>query len=186
MQYAPQQVTFNKKVESSDINTPVNQAATVINGNIGSDNLLNGGVTPDKLNATAGNTWAWQSWTPTFTNFTLGNGTVVAKYSKIGKTVICKFKVALGTTSIMGLNITFSTPTNTAIDIPNTSVGTIYYEKLAILGFEGVIRLNPNTVAPIVINTAGTYAASNTLGTNQPFVWGAGDFFAGTFTYEEA
>lgn len=42
---------------------------------------------------------AWQDWTPTYTNITVGNGTVVAKYKQIGKTVHFIWILTAGSTS---------------------------------------------------------------------------------------
>src|SRR4051794_9332982 len=44
-------------------------------------------------------TWAWQSYTPTWTNGgTIGNGTTTAKYVQIGKTVIVNVCYTFGST----------------------------------------------------------------------------------------
>jgi len=58
---------------------------------------------------------AWQAWTPTWANFTLGNGTNDAKYMQIGKTVFFRVVTTLGSTSSMSTNPNFSLPiTSTA------------------------------------------------------------------------
>lgn len=80
---------------------------------------------------------AWTSWTPTWTNFTIGNGTNACKYQQIGKTVYWRLVTTLGTTSSMGTAPTFT--------LPVTSVSP------------------PSTTFPIgmgaIDNTAGTYNA---------------------------
>jgi len=76
-----------------------------------------GNLTPSMLEAgQSTSTWAWQSWAPNWTNFTVGNGTVVAKYIQIGKTVHFKIKVTLGSTSSVSGAITFSLPTDSHAD----------------------------------------------------------------------
>lgn len=45
----PQQSSPGDTIEASDINTPVNQLAAVINGNVDSNNLANGAVTVTKI-----------------------------------------------------------------------------------------------------------------------------------------
>lgn len=47
----------------------------------------------------SGDSSAWTSWTPTWTNITIGNGTVTAKYKQIGKTVFARVSVTGGSTS---------------------------------------------------------------------------------------
>lgn len=52
----------------------------------------------------------WKAWTPTFTNFTLGNGSVIAKYVQVGSTVWYRLLVTLGSTSTVGTNPRFTLP----------------------------------------------------------------------------
>src|SRR5262245_14617589 len=59
------------------------------------------------MTATVG---AWTTWTPTLANLTLGNGTVTAKYRRLGKTVDYRFKFVLGSTSAVGTSPRFTLP----------------------------------------------------------------------------
>src|SRR5687768_6393896 len=45
---------------------------------------------------------AWTAWSPSYTSITVGNGTVVAVYQQINKTVRWRFKFTLGSTSAIG------------------------------------------------------------------------------------
>lgn len=102
----------------------VNAAATTItNANIsdqrvfatvGSGNIGDSSVTPAKLQSGTGSSWAEQSWTPTFTNFTIGNGTRTSTYTQIGKQVFFRIEVTLGSTSSVSGTITFSLPVTAA------------------------------------------------------------------------
>jgi hypothetical protein len=42
---------------------------------------------------------AWTTWAPTWTNVTVGNGTVIAKYAVVGKTVFFRVAIIFGTTT---------------------------------------------------------------------------------------
>lgn len=55
-------------------------------------------------------TGAWTTWTPTLTNLTKGNGTVVARYRQIGKTLDYFFRFTLGSTSAVGTSPQFTFP----------------------------------------------------------------------------
>src|SRR5690348_3539726 len=57
-------------------------------------------------NATA----AWVAWVPTLTNLTLGNGTQVANYRQVGKTVDFIWTLLLGSTSAVGTVPSFTLP----------------------------------------------------------------------------
>lgn len=53
---------------------------------------------------------AWTGYTPSFVNFTLGNGTVVGRYKKVGKTVHVQVQVTVGSTSAFSGAVTISLP----------------------------------------------------------------------------
>lgn len=53
---------------------------------------------------------AWISWTPTYTNLSVGNGTISARYKQIGKTVFIKHSFSFGSTSSISGNITLTLP----------------------------------------------------------------------------
>lgn len=150
--------------------------------------ILDAAVTPAKLLAGTGTTWVWQSYTPTWTNLTVGNGTVTAKYARIGKTVILRIKFVMGGTSVMGSSPTFSLPV-TAISEYNSrySVGSLYLEDAGVAAYYGAMELsNTTTGAPNTFGTGGTYASSAGVSAAVPFTWGTGDFFNGTLVYEAA
>jgi hypothetical protein len=68
----------------------------------------------------AASTITYTTWTPTYTNFTLGNGTLVARYGTSGKFVQFTFAVQLGSTSSVSGQIRFTlpkTPKNTKEDL---------------------------------------------------------------------
>jgi hypothetical protein len=69
---------------------------------------------------------AWQTWSPTYSNLTIGNGTVTAKYIRIGKLVRFKFVFVLGSTSAVA--------TNPTVSLPVTSVAVVGSAALTPLG----------------------------------------------------
>lgn len=147
-----------------------------------------GAILPNNLIASAStlNTWAWDSWTPIWTNITVGNGTVVAKYIQIGKFVRCKLKFTMGSTSSISSNNAFSLPV-TATSPVGIAIGNCYLEDLGVFGYEGSIRLASTTTATIIIwNAGGSYVTSTGIGSTAPFTWATGDFFGCSFAYEAA
>jgi hypothetical protein len=63
----------------------------------------------------------WQSWTPTWANLTIGNAVVGAKYIQVGKTVLFRITVDLGSTTSVGTNPTFTLPV-TSITVPHADM----------------------------------------------------------------
>lgn len=72
---------------------------------IGRKEIKDGEITNAKI---AGE--AWTTYAVTTGNLTLGNGSVVGKYIKRGKTVDFKIRFSMGSTSSMGTGPTFSLP----------------------------------------------------------------------------
>lgn len=132
---------------------------------------------------------AWKSWTPTPTNFTVGNGVLTAKYQQVGKTVICRFEFTLGSTSSMGTIPTFTIPVTAAAHLKNMRTGGVYIEDLATAAFIGNILFNGtavDTVTLTVMNVASTYAGNSSITATVPMTWATGDIVTGIFTYEAA
>lgn len=143
------------------------------------------------------NSWSWESWIPSMTNFTPGTGGeagVTGKYIQIGKTVFFKIQGILGTSaeSVSG-SISFSLP-EPAVAVLMGVDGT----KYQIVG-SGVIAANgvnvfgssavliSTTVATLVVATVGTYLqplvpTSSTV----PYTWTTNGSFYISGSYEAA
>lgn len=78
-------------------------------------NAAGGGL----LNLATADTTAWGSYTPTWANYTRGNGTSACAYRQIGKTVYFRIVETLGSTSSMGTIPTFTLPV-TSLAVPDT------------------------------------------------------------------
>lgn len=130
---------------------------------------------------------AWTTWTPTFTNFTLGNGTVTAKYVQIGKFVACRITILLGSTSSFSGAISLSVPV-TAVEMGSIpAIGTVTYLDAGTASYPGHIRQDgANGVSLTVFVTSGTYGSEAGVGASVPFTWANTDVINGTFLYEAA
>lgn len=135
----------------------------------------------------------WDAWTPTWTNLSLGNGTVVAAFKKIGKSIFCRLSLVFGnTTSITG-SVSFTLPvtraalggTATITPIGNAqffdaSTGTIY---------SGVIwprSANQTEGFLIRLSVVGADVTAVVLSATAPFTWTTSDEIACEFFYEAA
>jgi hypothetical protein len=144
---------------------------------------------PDSTTST-GLKWdndAWTSYTPTFTNLTVGNSTLNFKYKQIGKTVIVRATFTLGSTGSMGTNPTFTLPVTSTSYGTNSQLGDFYVEDAAIVGYMGRFMYGSTTSASMQIyNSSTTYLSFSGVSATVPFTWGTGDFFTGQFFYEAA
>jgi hypothetical protein len=99
---------------ASKLASDVVTTAKILDANVTTAKIADAAVTPAKLIAGTGSSWAWQTWSPTLSNLTQGNGTIEAKYIQIGKTVYFRFTFILGTTSAVGSIPTITLPVTSA------------------------------------------------------------------------
>jgi hypothetical protein len=158
-------------------------------------NLPANTLTNAMLSTTAGEVGgAWQSWTPTTTNLTLGNGVIVAKYTQVGKTIRFRVSYKHGSTSSIGGGLITLTLPVASIAYGNASSGGAYpfigltkFEDIGVTSATGYVDMSSSTIMrPLVLNTAGTYGNMNGINTTTPFAWGTGDEMTITGAYEAA
>jgi len=126
---------------------------------------------------------AWQTYTPTTGNLTVGNGTLTGRYRQVGKQIDCFVQFTLGSTSAIATTPYFSLPVTAAQDKWSitgrlTDAGVSNY-----LAFADVNTANAFLGA---LGTAGTYGNQPTVTATAPFTWATSDFFTFSFSYEAA
>lgn len=124
---------------------------------------------------------AWESYTPTWTNLTVGNGTVSSRYVRIGSTVTYYGLLDFGsTTSISGF-VSVSLPVNAAR--PRTT-GSARYSDAATRTYVGVAGVNAaGTAIGFTHSESGGFGGVNAT---NPFTWTTSDAISWTITYEAA
>jgi hypothetical protein len=128
-------------------------------------------------------TGGWTSYTPTFTNFTLGNGTVTAKYCKIGKVVFVHARIVWGSTTSTGSYPIMSLPVNSVTS--GYFTGTADLQDAGTTNYMGKIYIDSATgVWPSVDATGGTYAGYGVTGPTIPMTWTTNDGMIYNFYYE--
>lgn len=88
----------------------MNNGIVATTGAVNTNSILAGAVVPNSLVASSGSGWAWQSFTPTVANMTVGNGTLTARYTQIGKKIKVFFAFKGGTTSAISGDMSFTPP----------------------------------------------------------------------------
>ncbi len=125
----------------------------------------------------------WQTWTVTDTDFTIGNGTIVARYVQIGSTIIATMTITFGsTTTIDGSNPRFSFPVASNLTVPVgvgilNDPGNATYPAL-------VRRWDADEFYFVAQNASGTYLTTAAVSATVPFTWATGDAFRATMVYE--
>lgn len=177
----------NAAALASDVVT----TAKILDGNVTTAKILDSNVTPAKLLAGTGTTWAWTTYTPTYTNVS-GGTTNYAKYIQIGKTVHVRVKYTLAGAGISGA-ITISLPVAAHADYVSASVepfnGSAVFRKTpaTAASFTGVVRwASSTTVVLRVLDASGTSLQEVSTSSTLPHTWANTDFFAAAFSYEAA
>lgn len=132
---------------------------------------------------------AWTSYTPTLTNLTLGNGTSVATFARIGRTIHWRWVFTLGTTSAVGTVPTISLPVAAAADYSGQgpTFGICTFIDQGVANYSGrVTGLSSTTVHFQNENAAGTSVVMTNTSATVPFTFGSTDQIFATGTYEAA
>jgi hypothetical protein len=140
-------------------------------------------LTAAELNAIG----TWTTWTPTWSNLTVGNGTVVARYSQINKVIHMRANLVWGSTTSISGNVTFALPVTASSTVSTTGHGVAQFGDTSSAQFLGVVRLASTTTAQLVVpQTSGNYPNFVQLSSTVPFTWVNTDTIDITLTYEAA
>jgi hypothetical protein len=152
----------------------------------------NGQVLTADSTAATGIAWAtpstgvgtWTTYSPTLTNLTVGNGTQVARYQKLGKTVIVFYQLTLGSTSSVG-----NTPN---ITLPSTPAQASFYAgSLNMIDagnttFIGEALIVAGALYPQASQSNGTYTNAANVTSTVPMTWTTSDVLTMQLIYEES
>lgn len=134
---------------------------------------------------------AWVAWTPTWTNLTLGNGVVVARYIKLGKLTVCRLSLVFGTTTSVAGDIQFSLPVTRvayAGAAALTPLGTSrLFDTSAGVVLPGDVVTFSTTVSAVRYHAvSGSNVIQGVTSATAPFTWATGDEIAAQLRYEAA
>lgn len=123
-------------------------------------------LTAAELNALG----AWTTFTPTWTNLTVGNGTVVGRYSQLNDIVFVNVELTWGSTTSASGNVGFAAPVGTPLRVSSMSAtfedsGTRYYIGSAM----NISSLSRFDLFHTESGNTGIVNATN------PFTWATGD-----------
>jgi hypothetical protein len=119
---------------------------------------------------------SWVSYTPTFTNITVGNGTMSAKYAIIGKTMHLSFFLQLGTTSSIGTQPKVGLPSGiTSVANNFNPVGKGFATTAGQAFNTTLLAFNSTTIYPVVDAANQTYSYVVDISATVPGTWGNGN-----------
>ena len=129
------------------------------------------------------------TWTPSFTNLTVGNGTVTARYVRVQNLVFTQFKLVFGsTTSISAVNPTFTLPitaNTTALTTSENAQGWVVLRDANVGNYYGWVNFLSSTTATFNVGVVNaTYLTPSSINATTPFTWTTSDQLVTNFCYE--
>lgn len=119
-------------------------------------------------------TGVWATYVPTLTGTTLGNGTLEARYSRMGNTVSAEISLLVGSTTVLAANVIFGLPI--AASVLPSSLLWLFPRGVAVASL-GANRY----VGHAVLATATQVGVLQNGGTNNASRWGSGGPTPNTF-----
>jgi hypothetical protein len=168
-------MTFaDSTARATAIPTPTEGMVTFLTGN-------------DHLTIYDGATWrifdlSWSDYTPTFANFTLGNGTVTGKYFRVGRMVQFIVQVTLGSTSV----VSASGGIQASLPVAYASTARFAGQARMAVGstFTGTLIGSGGNAVMYANNVSGTYETVTLTTSAIPSAWTTGHTFLMTGVYE--
>ena len=128
------------------------------------------------------------TFTPTFTNLTIGNGTVLAYYFRVQNVVTLFAQVTFGTTTAITGNVLMSLPISRALG-RTLNINTVHLFDVGTSSQMGTVvpeSADVNSVAVRGLIVSGTTIAMTSLTSTYPFTWGNSDILQVNYQYEVA
>ena len=144
-------------------------------------------LTADLLNAAVPQE-AWTSFTPTWTNLTVGNGTLDCNYVQIGKLVTANYRLLFGsTTAITGAPVSTLPVTGATTLVRGQGAVAQYRDDSATTSYPGLVLTSGTTILSwFKLNVAGANDQASALSSTTPFTWTVNDVLGCQITYEAA
>ena len=127
------------------------------------------------------------SYTPTYINLTVGNGTVTANYALVGNIMTVTYVLILGSTTVIATNPVVSLPSGYSRAVPqDTPCGVAMLRDQGTRNYVGFVQTNANGLLVYSATTSLASLDQGTVTSAAPFTWAATDQIRFTATFEVA
>lgn len=130
------------------------------------------------------NDMEWASYTPAWTNLTVGNATQSGFYRYVNGSIEAVGLITLGSTSSVGTDVTQTVPDSASIQALSTlPIGLAALGDTGTGTHQGVITYNSaTTVRFLRQSVSGSNILVATLTASTPFTWATGDTLAWSYS----
>jgi hypothetical protein len=125
------------------------------------------------------------TYTPTFTNLTVGNGTLTAEYFRVQNVVSVTVAVVFGSTTSISGDVTVTLPIARAGG-QGLRLATAQYNDPGVQNFNGTVFFSTSVLTSCNPRTLGTNNNIGFLSSTVPFTWATGDNLHFSAQYEVA
>lgn len=149
--------------------------------------IADGAVIPNKLTTGSGSGWSWQVFSPSWTNFTPGNGTITALYTQTGKKINVFMAILFGTTTVVSGDVSFVPPVPASAVYTSVGINVVtgYGQMVAGSTFAPCLPFfNISNAVLHVGYAAATTGALTATSASLPGIWTTNNLIQFTAEYE--
>jgi len=125
------------------------------------------------------------AYTPTFTNLTLGNGTLTADFYRVQNVVTATVAVVFGSTTSISGDVTVTLPIARA-SAQGLRLAAVQFNDPGVQHVAGALFCNPSVLTGVNPRPLGTNSFLGFLSATIPFTWATGDVLQFSVQYEVA
>jgi hypothetical protein len=115
------------------------------------------------------------SFTPSWANLTVGNGTQTFNYTRVNNFVFVNGKISFGSTTSVSGNVSFATPVTTTNQADVSIVGQTYLTDSGVGNYIGFVAYSGNNFYLQILLVNGTYPTAQAFNATTPFTWSVND-----------
>lgn len=198
-----------ESADAADISQPFLDLLAVFNGHIGADNLepgtilagniasnavttvkiANGAVTNAKLDTVEGGVGGpYTAFIPTWVNLTIGNGTIISGYTRVGRTIKGYYSITFGTTSSVSSGaVTMTLPVESKALDQGLPIGSVYIDKPGVSTYSGIVGYVTSTTVNFLVPNGSADTRLTQMNSTHPIgAFGVNSSVRLTFEYEAA
>lgn len=134
----------------------------------------------------------WETFTPTLTNVTVGDGSETAVYCQLGDgttdgLVVWYYGLTFGSTTAITGSVVIYYPVVSGGSRFGSAISTVFCEDASGTDYHGTLFRNTSSYGTVrVFNASATYLKTTNLGASVPFTWASGDRLIISGVYQSA
>jgi hypothetical protein len=127
----------------------------------------------------------YAAYTPTFTNLTVGNGTLAFRFGRVQDFIHVHGKLTFGSTTSVSGSVSFTLPVTSTDQATSAPLGWARLGDAGVGTLFGLVsKVNTTTANVEALNASSTYLSTTGFTSTVPFTWNTNDEIYLNFIYE--